>query len=401
MNFEKKNNTYKMVMLIIVTALVTFLITTALIHNYYLKTDSGNAEILTKYIISSNANENLNARIELVKKYLQNYYVGELNEEKMIETAVKGYIEGIGDIYTEYLTASEYEDLLVSVNGDYTGIGIYMSQDIDGNIIVLLPIEDSPAEEADIKTGDIILKINGEDCTGMDIDLVASKIKGEEGTKVKLEIIRDNKTIEKEVERRKVEIKYIYSEILENDIGYIQMLSFEEKCTAKFKEHLKEIQSKGAKSLIIDLRNNGGGMVDEAITMSELFLSANSTIMKSYDKEGNEKVVKSNNLNPYNMDLVLLVNENSASATEIFAGALKDNHRAKIVGKTTFGKGVMQQLFPIYSGGVLKITIEEFKTPNDNEINHKGIVPDIEIDEPEDTTEDYQLEKAIEVLKSN
>ena len=206
MNFEKKNNIYKVTMIIIVTALVTFLLTTTLIYNYYLKTDKGNIEILTKYIDKTDS-DILGTKIEIVKRYLENYYVGELDEEKMAEAAIKGYIEGIGDIYTEYLTEEEYEELLVSVNGEYTGIGIYMAQDINGNVIVLLPIEDSPAEEADIRTGDIISKIDGEDCFEMDIDIVASKIKGEEGTKVKLEIIRDNETIEKEVTRRKVEIK--------------------------------------------------------------------------------------------------------------------------------------------------------------------------------------------------
>ena len=400
MNFEKKNNAYKFTMIIIVTALVTFLLTTTLIYNYYLKTDKGNVEILTKYIEKTDSDV-LGAKIEIVKKYLENYYVGELDEDKMAESAIKGYIEGIGDIYTEYLTEEEYEELLVSVNGAYTGIGIYMAQDVNGNIIVLLPIEDSPAEEADIRTGDIISKIDGEDCFGMDIDIVASKIKGEEGTKLTLEIIRDDKTIEKEVTRRKVEIKYIDSEMLENNIGYIQMLSFDEECTAKFKEHLQDLQNQGAKRIIIDLRNNGGGMVSEAITMSELFLDFGSIIMKSYDKEGNEKVVKSSNLNPSDIEVVLLVNENSASATEIFAAALKENKRAKIVGKTTFGKGIMQQLFPINSGGVLKITIEEFKTPNGNAINHVGISPDVEVDELEDEEKDYQLEKAIEVLKGN
>ena len=276
-----------------------------------------------------------------------------------------------------------------------------MSQDIYGNTIVLLPIEGSPAEEADIRSGDIISKIDGEDCIDMDIDLVASKIKGEEGSKVQLEIIREDEIINKEVTRREVEIKYIYSELLENNIGYIQLLSFDEECTTKFKEHLESLQNQGAKSLIIDLRNNTGGMVDEAITMSELFLQDESIIMKAYDRSGSEKIVKSDNKKPIEMEVIILTNENSASATEIFAGALKDNNRATLVGKTTFGKGVMQQLFPIRSGGVLKITIEEFKTPNGDLINNVGITPNIEVDESADISIDRQLEKAVEILENN
>lgn len=400
MNFEKKNNTYKVIMLVIVTALITFLLTTALLYNYCFKSSSGKVKVLTKYIESSEG-ENLEARIEIVKEYLDDYYVGELNEANMMESAIKGYIDGIGDKYTEYLTQSEYEDLLISVNGEYIGIGIYMTQSVDGDVIVLLPIKGSPAEEADIRSGDIITKINGEDCTDMDMDLVASKIKGAEGTTVKLEIIREDEKIEKEVVRREVELEYVYSEMLENNIGYIQMLSFDENSTIKFKEYLQDFQEKGVSSLIVDLRDNGGGMVSEAITMSELFLKYNSIIMKSYDKERNEKVVKSTNINPNNMEIVILVNENSASATEIFTAALKENNRAKVVGKNTYGKGIMQQLFEIDAGGVLKITIEEFKTPNGNEINHVGIAPDIVVEEGEEENKDEQLEKAIEVLKNN
>lgn len=398
MEFENKKSTYKIIMTVIVTILITFLLTAAGFYSYYLKTDKGKINLLTKYV-NTDSGDALEAKIEVIKKQLEDYYIGEIDEDKMIESAIKGYVAGIGDIYTQYLTKEEYEDLLVSVNGTYTGIGIYMSQDVNGNIIVLLPIEGSPAEEQDLRTGDIISKIDGEACNGMDLDLVATKIKGEEGTKVRLEIIRDKQTIEKEIIRRKVEIKYIDSKMLENNIGYIQILSFEEECTEKFKETLESLKKQGAKSIILDLRNNGGGMVDEAIKMSELFLKKDSIIMKSYDKDGEEKIIKSTNRNPDEIEFIVLINEESASATEIFTGAIKDNQRAKIVGKTTFGKGIMQQIFKLKTGGILKITIEEFKTPNGNKINHEGIKPDIEIEENEDSEKDIQLEKAIELLK--
>lgn len=398
MEYENKKSTYKIVMTIIVTALITFLLSIAGFYNYYLKTDKGNVELLKQYLKTDTA-DNLGAKIEIIKNKLEEYYVGELNEDEMVEAAIKGYVDGIGDIYTQYLTKQEYEDLLVSVNGDYIGIGIYMSKDINGNVIVLLPIEGSPAEEQDLRSGDIISKIDDEDCTGMDLDLIASKIKGEEGTKVKLEIIRDNQTIQKEVMRRTVEIKYMSSEMLENNIGYIQILSFDEDCTEKLKERLKSLEAKGAKSIILDLRNNGGGMVDEAISMSELFLEKGSIIMKSYDKDEEENIVKSTNGNPDTIEMVVLVNEESASATEIFTAAMKDNKRAKIIGTTTFGKGVMQQIFKMKTGGALKITIEEFKTPNGDTINNVGIKPDIEVELSENSEEDTQLEKAKQILK--
>ena len=163
MNFDKKNNIYKIIMIIVVTALVTFLLSSVIFYNYYMKTDGGNITALSKYINISNSTTTLEQKIEILKKYLEKEYIGELDEEKMVESALKGYVEGIGDKYTEYLTPDELEDLMTSVNGNYVGIGIYMTQDKEGNIVVLLPIEGSPAAEKGLKTGDIINKINGEE----------------------------------------------------------------------------------------------------------------------------------------------------------------------------------------------------------------------------------------------
>ena len=190
MNFEKKNNIYKTVMTIIVTAIVVSIATTVLLYNYYFKTEDGIVKTLVKTETS-----NLDARIMLIKEYIDQFYLGEVNEETMIETAIKGYVAGLGDDYTEYLTKDEYEELMIEVDGDYVGIGIYMTQDRDGNVLVLLPIEGSPAEEAGLKTGDIITKVNGEDCVGIDLNIVANKVKGEEGTTVDLEIQREDEIL--------------------------------------------------------------------------------------------------------------------------------------------------------------------------------------------------------------
>lgn len=398
MNFDRKSNIYKTIMIIVVTALVTFLIASIIFYNYYMKTDTGNIEALSKYISISKSTSTLEQKIEILKRYLENEYIGDIDEEKMAESALKGYVDGIGDKYTEYLTKEELEELMTSVNGNYVGIGIYMTQDKQGNIVVLLPIEGSPAEEKGLQIGDIISKVNGTECNGLELSEVSNMVKGEEGTTVNLEIIRENEKLVVDVERRTVELKYITSEVLEGDIGYIELLAFDEGATTKFKEELEELKKKNITSLIIDLRDNGGGLVTEAVSLSEVFVPMGKTILKSYDKNEKEKITKSASVSTEKMNVVVLVNENSASATEIFAAAMQDNKTGTIVGTTTFGKGVMQEVQPLKIGGAIKITIEEFKTPNGNNIHGVGIKPDIEV-ENDDEKEDKQLQKAIEYLK--
>ena len=396
MDFEKKNNIYKIVMTVLVTAIITFIATWVLLYNYYFKTEDG----LVKTLVNAETS-NLETKVSLIKEYIDEFYLGETNEENMIESAVKGYVAGLGDEYTQYLTKDEYEELMIDVNGDYVGIGIYMTQDVNGNVIVLLPIEGSPAEEAGLKTGDIITKVNGEDCIDMDLSLVANKVKGEEGTTVDLEILREDEIINKTITRRTVEIRTVATEIINNDIGYIEILSFDTGCSDKIELILNDYMNRGIKSIIIDLRDNGGGVVSEATDMADLFLQKDSNIMIEIDNKGNAKTTKAEKEPIINSDIkiVVLTNENSASASEILVGALKDNNIAQIVGTTTFGKGVMQELVPVSSGGALKLTIKEFCTPNGSKINKEGIKPDIEIEENEETEVDEQLEKAIEMCK--
>lgn len=396
MNFEKKNSIYRTVMIVIVTALVTFLITAIGVYNYYVKTEKG----LAKSLVTTETTQ-LDTKIQLIKKYLDEFYLGDTsNEEELIESAIKGYVAGLGDEYTEYLTKEEYEELMVDVNGDYVGIGIYMTQDKYENIIVLLPIEGSPAAEADLKTGDIITKVNGEECTGMDLSVVASKVKGEEGTTVNLEIQREGEIINKNILRRRVQINHIKTDILGDNIGYIQILSFDDGCNKNFQTKLEELMNKGIKSLVIDVRDNGGGIVKEAIEISELFLPKDKIIMREIDKNGSEKLTTAKKDEEVSdMNVIILANENTASASEIFIGALKDNNIAKVVGTKTYGKGVMQEIVPVSSGGALKVTIEEFRTPNGDIINKKGISPDTEVKEEKDSKIDIQLQKAVDELK--
>lgn len=396
MNFEKKNNIYKTAMIIIVTMAVTFIATTVLLYNYYLKTENG----LTKTLVTSETTK-LDTKVQLIKTYLDKFYLGDINEDDMMESAIKGYVAGLGDEYTEYLTKDEYEELMVDVNGSYVGIGIYMTKDRYGNTVVLLPIKGSPAEQVGIKTGDIIKKVNGEDVSDMDLSIIANKVKGEEGSTVDIEIQRDEEIITKTIERRRVDINDIDSKVLDNNIGYIQVLSFDEGCADKFESNLNDLINKGVKSIIIDVRDNGGGLVSEATDIADMFLDKDKNIMIEVDKEGKEEITTAEKdaiVKP-EIKVVILANENSASASEILIGALKDNNIAKVVGVKSFGKGVMQEVVEVSSGGALKVTIKEFRTPNGNKINKEGIKPDSEVKEIEDNDTDEQLQAAIKLCK--
>ena len=397
----KKDKIYSVIMLVAITAMITFMITSIGMYNYLTKTPRGVEILLDKIEISENTKD-LNKNFEIVKEILEEYYIGDINPKNMSEMALKGYVAGLGDEYTEYLMQGEYEELLTSVTGDYIGIGIYITSDVDGNIIVLMPIEGSPAEEAGLLPGDIITSIDGESCANMDTETASTKIKGKEGTTVQIEILRDEEIITKTVERKKVEIKDSTSEILDGNIGYIQLTTFDEGAAENVRNYLTEFQNNGINSVIIDLRDNTGGVVSEAINFSELFIEKDKIIMRTYDKIQKESVIKSNSTNPIKMNVVILVNEYSASATEIVTAAIKDNGAAKIVGTKTYGKGVMQELVPLSEGeGALKITVEEFKTPKGEKINKVGIEPDVMVEDNEETEEDEQLQKAIEILSQN
>ena len=399
MDFEKRNKVYKVVMLVLLTAFVTFLATFFGVANYYTKTAAGKADLLSKNVSISDTSKDIQSKIEMVKSYIDQNYKGVVDESKMEEDAIKGYVAGLGDPYTVYMTQDEYNELMVNVNGNYVGIGVYMTTDQDGNIVVVKPIDGSPAAAAGIMSGDIIGKVDGKACQGEDINIVSNEIKGKEGTTVDLEILRGTQTIDLTITRKTVVIQDVVSKVLDNNIGYIQILSFDETSSANFTKAYNDLKSKGVTKLIIDVRDNGGGIVTDATDIAQMFVPRGNTMMITEDKNGKQQVTKSEGTGSNDMKVVLLVNGNSASASEILTAALKDNKAATVVGETTFGKGVMQEIFPIQTGGALKITIQEFKTPNGDTINKVGIKPDVEVAQPADSNEDAQLNKAIELLK--
>lgn len=391
-------------MLIAIVVFITFMITSIGFYQYFVKGNS-----LNKYLtlMTSEGSKDIAQTLDTYKSVIDKYYLGEVDEESLKEGAIKGYIEGLGDPYTEYISKEDMEDYMEDTMGNFVGIGIYMVQDTETNqIMVLSPIKNSPAEKAGILPGDYIISVDGEKYTAEDLTVISTKIKGEEGTTVKLEILRGEETLNFEIVRENIIVNPVEAEVLENNIGYIEFSSFDENTAEEFKTKFEELKSKGITSLIIDLRNNGGGIVDEALQIAGYIADKGSVLLYEVDKDNNEKVEK-NESNPIiNMPVIILTNENTASSSEILAGALKDLGKAKTVGTKTYGKGVIQQILTLPDGSGLKITTEKYLTPNRTEINEIGIEPDEKVELPEnienvlniEKSQDTQLQKAIQML---
>lgn len=399
MNNDKIKRIYRVIMLIIVVALITFVLTSAFLYNKL-----GSSSLFTTTGINS-SNSEIVKKIYAIKSILDSKYISETNEQDLINGAIKGYVNAVGDDYTEYFTQKEMEDFYSEIEGNYVGIGIYMFQNTtDNTIVVLYPIEGSPAQEAGIQTGDIIRKVNGVEYTGDDFNTIGTAIKGEEGTKVTIEIERAGNTLTFEIERRSIDLYPMESEILSNNIGYIKIQSFDSDCAKEFKTIYENLAKAGIKSLIIDLRNNGGGIVSEALEIANYALDKNKIMLITKDKNGKEEIEKSSKTPIINVPIVILTNGNTASASEILAAALKENNKATIVGEKTYGKGVIQELLKLSDGSGLKVTVEEYYTPNRNQINKIGITPDVEVASPTETIteieQDTQLQEAIKILKN-
>ena len=265
----------------------------------------------------------------------------------------------------------------------------------------------SPAQEVGIMPGDIITKIDGIEYTGERLTEASNVLKKEEGTTVKVEILRNEETIEFDIERKVIKINHIEAEIINDNIGYLEISSFDDECYEEFEKNLKELKEKNIKGLIIDLRNNGGGIVKEATDIADLCVEKGKKLLITKSKNGYEEITKSEKDKIIDVPVIILVNEGTASSSEILAAAIRENvENAKIIGKTTYGKGVIQTIFTLTDGSGLKLTTNEYFTPNHNIINKVGIKPDIDIDFPQGENiytikqeKDTQLQKAIELLK--
>lgn len=402
MNSKKTNNIYKYTIIIIITAFITFILTSTFVYRFI-----NNDE---RYYIKNSKTENssLDQTLTYFKEILDKKYIGEINEEELKESAIKGYIAGLNDPYTEYFTKEEMKEFTEETEGEYVGIGIYTTTDTKQNaIVVLRTIGDSPASKAGLLTGDIITKVDDEEFTGEQLNEAVKKMKGIAGTNVKITVVRNDKEMEFNIKRENIKISHVNSNVLNDNIGYIKISSFEGGCSEEFLEKYKEIEKQNIKSLIIDLRFNGGGIVDEALNIAELMVPKDKILLITKDKTEEEDVVKAKKDASINMPIVVLVNEYSASASEILAGILKEDINATLIGNTTYGKGVIQTVYPLKDGSGLKITTDEYYTPNHNKINKVGIEPTIKVEISEELRQitnlpleqDTQLQKAIEELK--
>lgn len=395
-NEKKRQSIYRSIMLVVIASLVTFIITVLLAQNGTIKYIVSSEQIPTNKMTRK-----LDALLATVTELIEEKYIGEVDRDALIDGALTGLVESVGDKYTEYYTEAELEDFETDTLGNFVGIGVYMKANFEtGYCEVIEPMKNSPALEAGIKAGDIILKLEGKEYFAKDLILLSNDIKGEEGTEVNLTIKRGEETFDLKVKRANVHVNYVSGEIVEDGIGYIQIETFDEDSSKDFKEQYDNLASQDLKGLIIDLRNNGGGVVDEALAIIEMMCDTDETMLISVDKDGKETVDKAKQEREIKVPIVLLTNESTASASEIMVAALKENNKATVVGEKTFGKGVIQEIIYLSNGGALKVTTAEYFTPNRNKINEVGIEPDHEVAYDyylED--EDVQMDKALSVIK--
>jgi carboxyl-terminal processing protease len=353
-------------------------------------------------------------KLERVKNVIKDKFLMSYDENKFVDGAIKGMLDSLEDPYTTYFTKDEWEQFAIETEGEYDGVGLYITVDTEkGMIRVISPLRNSPAEEAGILPGDYIKSINGIAFSKDDLDKASTALKGKSGTSVDVVFLRiDDKGVETKLEkkltRKTIDIDAVEERVINNNIGYIKLSTFDETAFKEFEIAYNQLVNKDkVKGLIIDIRNNPGGLLNIATDIADL-LVPQGDIVYTMDKNGEKKVVKSDPMK-IEIPLVLLVNEGSASASEILAGAVRDYNVGKIIGTKTYGKGVVQELYDFRDGTVMKITSSEYFTPKGVKINKIGITPDIVIDLPDELKEvlnltdeqDVQLQKAIEEIQKS
>lgn len=363
---------------------------------------------------ASSSFSEIKQKLNTIDSVINEYYLydSEIDQDSMIEGIYEGYVDGLDEDYTVYYTAEEYDDLLESNSGEYSGIGVSISQDVDtGVITVLNSFENGPAYAAGIREDDILYAVEGEEVTGVDINQVVAEIKGEEGTYVNLTIYRPStdEYIDLEVERQIVQNPTVSYELLEDNIGYIEITEFDEVTVEQFDEAVDDLLDQGAESLIFDVRDNPGGLLTAVCDVLDRILPEGELIVYTMDKNEDTVEYYAEDEETLDLPMIVLTNENTASAAEIFTAVLQDYEYATVIGTTTYGKGIVQLIIPLSDGSAMKVTQSEYYTPNGVCIQGEGITPDILIEEEEETeveedaTEeeetDVQLEEALEEMQ--
>ncbi len=371
----------------------------------------------------------ISQKLMLLKQKVDQDFYFEEDTDSMEEGIYAGMMAGLGDPYSCYYTAEQYEELMVDTQGVYCGIGAMISQNLETNVMTIIRVfEGSPAAEGGLLAGDMISKVDGRDVTQEELDIVVNNyVKGEENTEVTLTVFRPsvNDYLDITMTRKNVEVPTVEHQMLTGDIGYVLITQFEMVTAQQFKDAVKDLESQGMKKLMIDLRSNPGGVVDSAVSIAAYMLPEGDILTTRY-KNGQEDVYRTKDkklrvdssqeggfpqypvLDEDELDIpiAILVNENSASASEILAGAMKDYGRATLVGTTTFGKGIVQNLYPLKDGSAIKMTVAKYFTPSGYDLHEKGIEPDVEVELDAELAakgyytleEDNQVQKAIEVL---
>ena len=338
-------------------------------------------------------------RFIMAYRFIETKYVNDTDDVNLIDSAIDGMVKSLNDPHSNYLSPEMYKILMEQTSGSFAGIGVVMGMDDKQNIRIVSVMEDSPGQKAGLLEGDQILAVDGTSVSEMAFDEVAAHVRGEPGTNVTLTIMRDGTQQDITITRDNIKLKTVGHKMLDNNIGYIQIVSFSEDTAKEFKDAYDDLANNGMQGLVIDLRNNPGGLLTACVDIAKNVVPKGD-VVSIIDKNGNKQTYTSD-LEEVKYPIVVLINKNSASASEILAGALQDTKAATIVGTTSYGKGSVQTVLPMMDNDAVKLTIAKYYTPSGRSIDGVGITPDVEVDLPENATVDTQLQKAIEVLTAN
>mgnify|MGYP005972525465 FL=1 len=338
-------------------------------------------------------------KLNAIDSVLESFYFGDVDDETAKDNIYKAYLSSYGDKYTMYYTADEYKALKESTNGKFYGIGAVCQLSGEGGVLLVDVYDNGAGYQAGLRSGDRVVNVDGRDITDMELSSAVALIKGDKGTSVTLEVIRGTERLTFSAVRDAVEAKTVSYTLLDNNIGYLSISQFEEVTTKQFKAAVEDLQSQGMKGLVIDIRNNPGGLLDTVVGMLKYMLP-DGLIVYTEDKQGNRKEYKGQDNDEFNLPLAVLVNGNSASASEIFAGAIQDYGKGTIIGTQTYGKGIVQTVKPLTDGSAIKFTIAKYFTPKGQDIHGKGVTPDMVVEYDTDADVDTQLDAAIKNVEA-
>ncbi|MGI6731494.1 MAG: S41 family peptidase [Anaerovoracaceae bacterium] len=388
----KKRN---LIFIIIVSIIVGGLVAGGAI--YFVGVASGGYMAITKseYEDYKQTKEKYKKLSEL-EGYIEKYYYKPIEKSDLEVGMYKGLFYGLGDPYSQYLTEQEYKEIMISTTGEYQGIGVTIAPDETGYINVVAPIDDTPAQKAGVRSGDKIIQVAGKGYDASTIDAAVAEMRGKPGTTVDITVLRNGETLEFTITRANIIMQTVKSEILKDNIGYIRISSFEEKTAEDFKQHLRDLELSGVDGFVLDLRDNGGGLVDVSVEIADQLLNE-GIVTYTEDREGNQLTYKSKN-GATKLPFVVLINGGTASSSEILTAAIKDHQAGKVIGTTSYGKGVIQSLEELPNGDAIKITVMQYFSPNGHIIHDVGIEPDEVVEALTSDDKDVQLERAIEIL---